>query len=92
MTGQNGNVYVTYKWLIVQTIAVLILLIPIVFIIVSSKVDKELYRVEHAQLCVDIGSIKTTVDINQKELTSIGKNQLLVLRALKIQPVASDNK
>jgi ATP/ADP translocase len=88
--AENGQRYVTYSWLIGACGGTLVAVITIVFFTImyfersmEQKVDNKVF----AYFCSDLTSIKTVVDRNAIELTRQGKNQLLVLRALKIEPV-----
>ncbi len=94
MESKESGSYVTYKWLIgsiLSMLAIVVTVIGIVFGILqaslSTKVSMELYQAEHKILCSDIDEIKKVVDNNAKLLDYFSRNQLLVLRALKIDPV-----
>jgi len=87
--------FVTYKWLIgsvLSSLGIVVMIIGIVFGILrsslESKVSIEVYAAQHKTLCTDIDDIKRVVDNNAKLLDYFSRNQLLVLRALKIEPVA----
>jgi hypothetical protein len=90
--------YVTYKWLIGSILSSFGILVAIIGIVSSilmgmlnSKVNLELYNVQHRALCTDIDAIKSVVDSNAKQMTVFNANQVLVLRALKIEPILKAN-
>jgi hypothetical protein len=91
---QTSETYVTYKQAFISGLAIIAICLSVVGLVFSilsrsldMKVNTELYRQAQTSLCSDVDTIKTTVDLNAKELVKQGKNQLLVLRALKIEPV-----
>ncbi len=82
--------YVTYKSLFISlgSMAGVILIIFGLYVNhMDKKVSKEVYDKDYGRMCSDIDEIKTTVTNNADTLTKFGKNQELVLRALKIEPV-----
>ena len=87
-------VFVTYKWLIVTTLSSFAILVTVIGILsgvitaaLASKVNQELYTSQYRNLCTDLDEIKLSVCNNAKLLEKFNQNQLLVLRALKIEPV-----
>jgi hypothetical protein len=102
---KNGETYVTYKWLFVQAVSIIIIVMGAVYftvghfsrateILVGTKLSREVYDSDtkadierYAKLCTDLALIQKTVEDNRIELNSVSKNQLLVLRHLRIDPV-----
>ena len=102
---KNGETYVTYKWLFIQAVSIIAIVMGAVYftvghfakaneILISTKVSKELYDSDtrsdierYAKLCSDLALIQKTVEDNRIELNAVSKNQLLVLRHLRIEPV-----
>lgn len=91
-SGHEGCV--TFKWLIgtsLSTLAIVVTLFGIMSAyftnVLQSKVNLDLYASQHKVLCSDIEDIKRVVESNQKTMYRMDANQILVLRALKIDPV-----
>ncbi len=82
--------YVTYKSLFVSLGAVCSIILIIFGLYVNhmdKKVSKEMYDKDYGRMCTDINDIKETVNSNAETLNKFGRNQELVLRYLKIEPV-----
>lgn len=82
--------YVTYKSLFLSlgTVCGIILIIFGLYVNhMDKKVSKEVYDRDYGRMCKDINEIKETVKSNADTLGKFGKNQELVLRHLKIEPV-----
>ena len=86
--------FVTYKWLIATALTMMGIVILVITALsvsitagLNSKVNSELYNANYKNLCTDIDDIKRLVEINQKMMNQFNSNQLLVMRALKIEPV-----
>jgi hypothetical protein len=91
---EERSPYVSYKWLIGTVLSSFGILVAIIGIVasvllgmLSSKVNLELYNVQHRALCTDIDDIKRVGESNSKQMTVFNANLILVLRALKIEPV-----
>jgi hypothetical protein len=87
---ENGTKYVTYKSLIASLASmfgIVILIFGLYIAHSEKKVNKELYDRDYRSLCTDVEKIKETVESNQRDLNRVARNQELVLRALKIEPV-----
>lgn len=90
----SAEQFVTYKWLIATVISVLGLMVGLIVVLIGSvnanmgnKVNMELYNAQYRSQCETIDSIKGTVDANGKMMERFNQNQVLVMRALKIEPV-----
>ena len=86
--------FVTYKWLIATTISMLAVIIIVISSLasiisnnMSGKVNMELYTSQHQALCTDLDEIKKATDDHKKSMTAMSTNLLLLMRALKIEPV-----
>ena len=86
--------FVTYKWLIATALTMMGIVILVVSALsisitasINSKVNSELYNANYKVLCSDVDEIKRTVEANQKSMIQFNANQILVMRALKIEPV-----
>jgi hypothetical protein len=87
------EVYVTYKWLIgtsLSTLGIVVAIIGIFYGMLSNtlntKVNIELYNTQYKSVCGDIDEIKKIVTGNATDLQKFNTNQILVMRALKIEP------
>ena len=86
--------FVTYKWLIATALTMMGIVILVITALsvsitagLNNKVNSELYNANYKTLCTDIDDIKKTVEANQKSMVQFNSNQILVMRALKIEPV-----
>ena len=85
--------YVTFKWLIgtlLSTLGIMVGIIGIFYGMLSgalnTKVSMELYNTQYKSVCSDIDEIKKIVTSNATDLQKFNTNQILVMRALKIEP------
>jgi hypothetical protein len=88
----NEDKFVTFKQLLMAlggVFGIVLTIFALYLAHVNTKVSKEVYDRDHRELCSDVDEIKTTVEKNATLLDRFGRNQELVLRALKIQPVDS---
>lgn len=86
--------FVTFKWLIATMISTLAIAVSVIAIVsnlttktLDAKVNKEAYAIQYNSLCNDLDQIKTDLKANGQKIDIQGRNQELVLRALKIEPV-----
>jgi hypothetical protein len=85
--------YVTYRQLVGYTLSSLVFMLTLFALYAShmnSKVSKELYDAQRSALCDQMDRIEVVTKSNQTQIIRQGKNQLLVLRHLRIQPVDPD--
>jgi hypothetical protein len=88
----QNQTFVTYPQLITYFLSTVALILAVAGFMISSiesRVSKDLYNRDYATFCASIGRIETTLKENQAAITLISKNQILVLRSLKITPVES---
>jgi hypothetical protein len=90
---ESEEKYVTFKWLIgtsLSTLGIVVAIIGIFYGMLSNtlntKVNMELYNTQYRSVCNDIDEIKSIVIGNAKDLQKFNTNQILVMRALKIEP------
>lgn len=82
--------YVTYKSLFISLGSVCTVVLIVFGLYVNhmdKKVNKELYDRDYNFLSTNIQEINNTVKSNAEILIKFGRNQDLVLRFLKIEPV-----
>ncbi len=90
---ENEN-FVTYKWLIGTMLSTLVICLTFIGITagilskaLDSKVNKEVSSIQYSILSHDLQAIKDVVRLNAESLNKFSRNQELVLRALRIEPV-----
>jgi hypothetical protein len=93
-TDMVDDRFVTYKWLIGTSLSTLGIVIAILGLFygmmrdtINSKVNLEVYNNQYKSVCSDIDEIKSIVTRNAEQLGKFSTNQILVMRALKIEPV-----
>jgi len=90
MTEINGNRYISYKGFITGLGSVIVIILTIIGLYLTfapAKVNQELYNRDFGNVCADLAKIQRSVEDNGKMVDVIKRNQELVLRALKIDPV-----
>ncbi len=90
MDIRDEQKYVTYKSLFISLGSVCMVILIIFGLYVNhmdKKVNKELYDRDYNFLSTNISSIQDIVKSNADILNKFGRNQELVLRALRIEPV-----
>jgi hypothetical protein len=92
-TDMAEEKYVTYKQLFIASGGLLAIMISILGLfyamnkdILNSKVNQEVYSIQYKSVCSDIDEIKKIVTENASQLGKFSVNQILVMRALKIEP------
>jgi hypothetical protein len=90
---ESEDKYVTFKWLIGTSLSTLGIVVGIIGIFygmlsgaLNTKVSMELYNTQYKSVCSDIDEIKKIVTSNATDLQKFNTNQILVMRALKIEP------
>ena len=85
--------YVTFKWLIGTSLSILGIVVAVIGIFygmlsstLNTKVNMELYNTQYKTVCNDVDDIKKIVTSNALDLQKFNTNQILVMRALKIEP------
>ncbi len=88
---ENGNRYVTYKWLLVTMIGIIVTTLTFSLTIANlgeakldKKLDKEAYYKSNETLYREILEIKVIIKENQDKLSLIDKRQAKVLQKLNI--------
>ncbi len=90
--------YVTYKWLIGSMLSTLGIVVSFMGIVsytldkrIDSKVSLDVDTARHLIIAQDMDEMKRTLKSNGMKLDTFGINQILVMRALGIKPVTSEN-
>jgi hypothetical protein len=92
-TDMAEEKFVTYKQLFISslgTIGIVVALLGLFYgmtrDVLNAKVNQEVYTIQYKTVCNDIDEIKQIVKENAGALTKFATNQMLVMRALKIEP------